>query len=164
MILNDTSPMQIFALSSRMLRGFPVDAETLGRLRPAPWCCLAFALLLASGAQPVLAACGDYVMIGHHAYMHTAAATDPSPASDSPYSENAVGESAPPKCHGPNCGRQAPSAPQPLPASPSFGIDQWACCSSAMTLELGACDRRLPETAVSLAAGFRSIPEHPPRA
>jgi hypothetical protein len=122
------------------------------------------ALLLASGARPVLAACGDYVTIGHHANRHTAAAADSAPASDSRHSPTAFGDSAPPKCHGPNCGRQAPSAPQPLPASPSFGIDQWACCSSGMTIDLCAFSRRNPETAVSLAAGFRSIPEHPPRA
>jgi hypothetical protein len=51
-----------------------------------------------------------------------------------------------------------------LPAGPNIGIDQWACCSSALTLDLGAFGRRLPETAVFLAAGYRSIPEHPPRA
>jgi hypothetical protein len=155
------SPRLMSALSSSMLCGFPNNAETLGRRRLAPWCCAAFALVLASGAQPALAACGDYVAIGHHGSMHTAAAADSAPASRSP---KAVGNSAPPKCHGPNCGRQAPSSPQPLPASPSFGIDQWACCPSVLTLDLGAFGRRFPETAVFLAAGFRSIPEHPPRA
>jgi hypothetical protein len=145
-----------------MLRGFPNNAETPGRRRLAPWCCAAFALVLASGARPALATCGDYVAIGHHGGMHTAAAADSAPGSHSP--KKAFGDSTPRKCHGPNCGRQAPSPPQPLPASPNIGADQWACCSTALTLDLGAFGRRWPETAVFLAAGFRSIPEHPPRA
>ncbi|HUY90643.1 MAG TPA: hypothetical protein VMV10_18040 [Pirellulales bacterium] len=146
-------------------------------MRLAAWLLLTLAACL-TGMRSADAACGDYVVIGQRntgqshaarqdAQQHAAAdsrwAYRPANESSSSLGDHGANQPGSQPCQGPNCRRQAPSSPQPAPASRALTVDQWAYCPCGKAAACGAFSLSLAEPVLSLAAGFRQLPEHPPR-
>jgi hypothetical protein len=136
--------------------------------RPVALFCAAAAYIAMGGASAE-AACGDYVAIagGHagHFAAGTPTADDRLPAADALRRRgNDLSDLATPQpCRGPNCGRRAPSFPQPTPTVSSTAPDQWAFLSDGSPVLQNSARCCPSESAVLLASGFRRLPEHPPK-